>query len=188
MGVNYKEIKILLHLPLANFFTKSNGAQYIIRIDSEVGMGVFLKPDQKAIPKGTFIGLYAGDYIISSENEAHDTSYLMGVADAELTKHEISQLEESTPETKSSGYMIDIDAKVRGNFTRLINHSTDDGNLETRFVEYERTRQIAFFTIRKINPGEQLLYSYGMQYWKQLGVTPSPMTPTTYKLTDEKMD
>ena len=29
MGVNYKEIKILLHLPLANFFTKSNGAQYI---------------------------------------------------------------------------------------------------------------------------------------------------------------
>jgi hypothetical protein len=160
----------------------------IIRINSEVGMGVFLKPDQKAIPKETFIGLYAGDYVISSESEVHDTSYLMGVVDANLTKQEVSQIEESMPEEQSCHYMIDIDAKIRGNFTRLINHSTDDDNLETRFVEYNKTRQIALFTKKKINPGEQLLFSYGTDYWKQIKITPSPMSPTTYKLIAKKTD
>ena len=191
LAIQDDEIKSLPQLDVSSY--DSDLAQHgirqnlaIIRINSGVGMGVFLKPDQKAIPKGTFIGLYAGDYVISSESEVHDTSYLMGVAEANLTKQEVSQIEQSIPETQSCHFMIDIDAKIRGNFTRLINHSTDSENLETRFVKYKKTRQIALFTKKKINPGEQLLFSYGTDYWKQLKITPSPMYPTTYKLIARK--
>ena len=160
----------------------------IIRINSQVGVGVFLKPDQKAIPKGALIGLYAGFFTISAKSEARNSAYLMGVSTEKLTKREIALITSSKPKTDGSCYQIDVDANFGGNFTRYINHSTYHGNLENRLIEYKRMLQVAFYAKKRINPGEQLLYSYGMQYWKQIGIKPSLMTPTTYKLTDKKMD
>jgi len=57
-----------------------------------------------------------------------------------------------------------IDAQ-NGNFTRFINHSSQP-NLEPHHVFYGGFYHLIFLAKRAIEPGEQLTYNYGQNYWQ----------------------
>ena len=71
-----------------------------------------------------------------------------------------------------------------GNFTRYINHTSLAPNIEAVLSKLPGGKlEVLLFALHTINPGQQLLSSYGGLYWKALGIIPDDMTPDTYLLT-----
>lgn len=112
---------------------------YVVRKSGVHGKGVFAAA---VIPKGTQIIEYKGQRISSQEADARYGP------NAKLEIVLLFSVDESTV----------IDASVRGNSARYINHSCspncqavmEDGRI---FVE----------ALRQIKPGEELFYDYGLE-------------------------
>lgn len=110
-----------------------------------VGHGVFTK---KGIPRGAFVGEYAG--VVRRRKRFFDGNndyvfgYVIGPQD--------------TP------YVID--AKEKGNFTRFINHSFNP-NLVSKWIISNDRAHIIFVAKRNIAKDEQLTYDYGPYYWRR---------------------
>ncbi len=114
-------------------------------IDSFLGYGVFAA---KALPALTFIGTYTGVVKRRTRKNTRHNDYIFGYL------------------TGPSDAPYIIDAREKGNFTRLINHSIEP-NLISRWIIVQGVTHIAFFSKEAIPKGKQLTYDYGGYYWKK---------------------
>ena len=150
-----------------------------------VNMGVFLNPKAKSIEPGTFIGIYTGLYELVRADLGSSTAYAYDVIQGVfLTKSQLKHVVGTEePLSTKDEYSIQTNAQSDGNFTRFINHSSLETNIEAVVAKLPDGRiEVLLFALKKILPGEQLLSNYGGQYWKALHVIPNDMTPKTYKL------
>ena len=154
-------------------------------VNSEVNLGVFLKPEVDSIETGTFIGIYAGRQELVRADPGFTSPYGCEIAQGiSLTKGQLKHVV-GTSDTLDSNekYSIQINAFEIGNFTRFINHSTLRPNIKALLSCFPDGRlEILFFAFKKIQPGEQLLLNYGELTWKVFGVIPQDITPTSYML------
>lgn len=159
---------------------------YLAHVHPKVNTGVFLKPDAPAIAEGTFIGIYTGLYELVESDITEGTSYAYDVAqNVHIKKNEYKHvLKPKESWASDTEYSIQTSAIERGNFTRYINHSSLETNIEAVVSKLPDGRmEILLFALRTIHPGEQLFSNYGGQYWKALQVIPNDMRPNTYVLT-----
>lgn len=132
---------------------------HICHVNNDVQYGVFAS---EAIDKGEFIGIYSGELGMGEYNT--DSHYLFEIIEEES---------------------IYVDAQGSGNFTRYINHTASKncnvGSI-TFLTKYKlfTIPVIILYAAKKITSGEQLLYNYGNEYWKAMGVKPAGITPNTY--------
>lgn len=117
----------------------------IKKVNPLVGLGVFAK---ETILELAFVGEYTG--IVRRRHKKRDEAndYVFGYV---IGPHD-------TPWV--------IDAEVRGNFTRFINHSYEP-NLTSKWIISDGIAHIILFANRLIQAGEQLTYDYGPYYWRK---------------------
>ena len=117
---------------------------YIRYVDSDIGYGVFANRD---LPALTYIGEYTGVVTRRHVKKTRFNDYVFGYMAG----------------PKNTPFIID--AKLKGNFTRFINHS-DEPNMNSRWVIAGGVTRIILFTNEFIPKGEQLTYDYGKYYWR----------------------
>lgn len=156
---------------------------YAAHVHPNVQTGIFLKPDSPPIEVGDFIGIYTGVYELVESDITTGTSYAYDVAqNVRLKKEEKKHV--LNAHHKNNEYSIQTNAIPAGNFTRYINHTSSEPNIEAIVSKLPDGRmEILLFALHPIEPGEQLLSCYGGLYWKALGFIPDDMTPDTYILT-----
>lgn len=166
----------------------------IKKLKKNLGSGIFLNPDAKAIPKGAPIAPYSGIVTLSPQNSESDSNYIFClISDLRLSKEEQKKWDPTQRYHPRRLYSVDLDAEKQGNFTRFINHSSKP-NIEARFVRIPKNSvglapspfEIIYVAKKKILPGEQLLVCYegeDKSYWGPLKIKPFPMTPKTFILT-----
>ena len=93
---------------------------------------------QERIPKGSFVIEYLGRPATAKQIQENRGKYLFWTSDASM-----------------------IDGNLPTNTARFINHSCAP-NCEVRI----RNRRIYIFTLRTIQPGEELSYDYGEEYFE----------------------
>lgn len=132
----------------------------ICDIGQPAGLGVFAK---HKIPKGTLIGIYAGEIV--KYGKAHfDGAYAFKAIDDNEERDSFQWL------TK-----YDIDAAKKGSWTCLINASADHPNVEV-VGRYDEQGPLHFLiTIKSIPAKTQLFYDYGPEYWTD--IVPLPLPP-----------
>ena len=71
----------------------------------------------------------------------------------------------------NTDYNVDAADPARSNFTRYLNHSAAHANVQYEVIRVKRQRhkRVAFWTLREIAPGEELLFDYGATYWANRG-------------------
>lgn len=118
---------------------------------SNKGYGIIVK--QAIVQPGTYIGEYVGEVL--SESEAHQR-----ILSTQNSEHNYLLL--YNEHHAQSIVKTFIDARYYGNWTRLINHSCDP-NLYIVPIRIDQPSppHLAFFTLRTIQPNEELSYSYG---------------------------
>ncbi|OQX63400.1 MAG: hypothetical protein B5M56_02990 [Desulfococcus sp. 4484_241] len=124
---------------------------YIKKVNDTIGLGVFAAAP---IDAGEFIGEYAGVVQVAG-------------------KHTVTYTSENGYESDYSWYYLDspqgappleINGRLEGNEMRFVNHGTAPNlNVEHTIVDGQ---WVLFFTAaRQIAKDEQLLISYGEEYW-----------------------
>ncbi len=159
---------------------------YLAHVHPKVHIGVFLKPDAPAIEEGTLIGVYTGQYELVESDITEGTSYAYDVAQGvSIKKSEYKHvLHPKQPWSQDIEYSVQTSAIKKGNFTRYINHSSLETNIEAVVSKLPDGRiEILLLALKTIHPGEQLFSCYGGQYWKALNIIPNDMRPSTYVLT-----
>lgn len=156
----------------------------VCHISDEVGRGVFLKPEANPLREGNFIFLYSGEYEVIPMREAmQNKSYAYTIVESiRLSKKTLKTL--CATDDQENDWYIGINAEKQGNIASLVNHSTDEPNVQATIYIADGMPIPAFIALKQINPGEQLLVNYGQKYWEALGLKPVEMTPTTYILGD----
>ncbi|KAJ3812108.1 hypothetical protein F5876DRAFT_25320, partial [Lentinula aff. lateritia] len=141
------------------------------------GWGVFAC---ERIPKGMFIGIYAGELLGHEESEERaikydefGRTYLFDIdwwyIDAELDAKQAkvkqsnsdSDSDEDPPKRRPSKYTID--AYHAGNFTRFLNHSCDpNAALTPVYIDVDEIERplLTIFSKRDIPPHEEITFSY----------------------------
>jgi SET domain-containing protein len=94
---------------------------------------------QECIPKGSFVIEYLGRPATAKQIKEDRAKYLFWTSDASM-----------------------IDGNIPTNTARFINHSCAP-NCEARI----RDRRIYIFALRTIQPGEELSYDYGEEYFER---------------------
>lgn len=162
-------------------------------LPNNLGEGLFLKPDAAPIEKDSVIAPYTGEVSIVPQNEPDDADYAFApLSDMYLKKEEQKKYDRSNKFSPARLYAIKLDALVKGNFTRSINHS-EDPNVYADIIEIgknpynlpQRNLEVVYFASRRINPGEQLLVSYEGEedsYWEACDYKPFHMSPETFKV------
>lgn len=164
-----------------------------MNLPKNLGKGIFLKPEEKPIQKGTLIGSYSGKGLFLPQNLESDSDYIFSIiGEILLTKEEQKKLDPKRKFHPKRHYALEVDAKNSGNFTRFINHS-EKPNIEARFLKIPKNRfgiapnpiEVIYVAKKTIKPGEQLLVSYeedGDSYWGSLNIEPLPIFPSTITL------
>ncbi|KAF7377804.1 Histone-lysine N-methyltransferase, H3 lysine-9 specific [Mycena sanguinolenta] len=134
-----------------------------IKKTAEKGWGVFAA---KKIPKGTFIGIYSGEFLREEVGErrglVYDRSgrtYLLDV-DWYYLK-DLKEDKEDNQEGSNGEYVVD--AYHAGNFTRFLNHSCDPNCKVTPcYIDEPDLMKslITLFASRDIAAGEELCFAY----------------------------
>jgi histone-lysine N-methyltransferase SUV39H len=158
-----------------------NGRKHEVNIvkTPNKGWGVFAG-DQAKIPKGSFIGIYAGEVIKDDEadrrgvvyNNKSGRTYLFDLdsyhlkyvtADGELQNKAERETTDEREKVEEWCSTYSIDAFHAGNFTRYVNHSCQP-NCELWSVYLNNPNLnlplLVFFTIRDIHPREELTFDY----------------------------
>lgn len=157
----------------------------IAEVNPYIQTGVFLKPNAKPLKPNTFIGLYTGDYELVFIDETKDNHYAYDVAPGlKLKKEQLPFVRSNSHKpTVKEEYSVQTNAAYEGNFTRYINHSSVDTNIEAFTKKLpDGSVEVFLFTAKTIKPGEQLLSNYGGQYWAVLPIIPEPVSARTYRL------
>ncbi|TEB27917.1 SET domain-containing protein [Coprinellus micaceus] len=130
--------------------------QVSIQKTENKGWGVFAGP--KKIPRGTFLGVYAGE--ILNEEDSHvrgqvyekwGRTYLF-----DIDFYYLERLEKKEP-------VYTVDAYHAGNFTRFLNHSCDpNAKLYACYINesYIAKPLLVVFSLRDIEPHEEICFSY----------------------------
>ena len=116
----------------------------IRRIDDLVGYGVFA---EAVIRAKDVIGEYTG--------------VLRKIRPEDAGNH---YLAETPAYGRYDGFVID--GQTEGNITRFINHSHETPNVSNEFVFHHRRWHRLLRADRDIQIGEQILWDYGMDYWR----------------------
>lgn len=143
----------------------------IVKINSDLGYGLFLDPAAKAIEANEIVAIYTGCYKNFADRREHE-DYAF-----DLPQHFIF----SANNQLNSGF---IDAKHYGNISRFIQDlptqeelkelyklpakkkvRTATANIKGVLTYYQNVPLIYLIATRKIQPGEQLGFSYGKGYW-----------------------
>jgi hypothetical protein len=157
----------------------------IATVNQFIQWGIFLKPDAKPLKKGTFIGIYSGILEIVFASETKDNHYAYDLAtNIKIHREHLPLVRSKTPSpTLDEDYSIQINAEKNGNFTRYINHSSIDTNIDAFAKRMpDDTVVICLVTKKTIYPGEQLLSNYGGMYWAVLPIIPEPALAKSYKI------
>ncbi|NGX58230.1 MAG: hypothetical protein K940chlam3_01135 [Chlamydiae bacterium] len=131
----------------------------IAYVDNQVNYGVFA---EKEMQKGEFIGFYTGKLGMGEYDT--ESMYLFELLD---------------------DHKIYVDACDSGNFTRYINHTSPENCNVDAILFLTKSEPftipvIILYASKTIQKGEQLLYDYGKEYWKAMGMKPASITPSTY--------
>lgn len=106
------------------------------------GYGLFAKEE---IAPGTCIGEYTGQ---------------------EFTHQEFARYLETTPGADKSYAMViadtTVDARIKGNFTRYVNFSDSQANIEFVSAEINNQTRVILIATKRIAPGQQLLVDYNV--------------------------
>lgn len=156
---------------------------------SVMNWGVFLKPSFAAIPENTLVHVYTGEIHVAEVGKIpENTDYnfdMLKPEDIEITREQKRALGFS-PDAKLEVY---IDGSQNGNFLRFVNHAGKEAaNLRAELVKVERTpagtiaTQVAFYTKKRIKPGDQLMLDYDKNYWKSRGLDPVQIRPESHRL------
>ncbi|WVW80275.1 hypothetical protein I302_102253 [Kwoniella bestiolae CBS 10118] len=121
---------------------------------SGIGLGLFYTPnyDSPTLPKGTFISLYAGEYLTTHQ----------------ARQRWIDQL--NNPKAGEGNYVLSvklpgetwhIDPRYKGNIGRFLNHSCEP-NCVIQIVRWgvDSLPRAAIFTKRDVVDGEELTFDY----------------------------
>ena len=102
------------------------------------------------IKKNRIIGCYKGKKLNEKQYQnLKDDSYIWSLSRKKNKNH---------PEGE---FYIDGKPKKHSNWTRYINHSTKNSNLEP----YQYKKKVCFRTKTNIIPNKELFYDYGDEYW-----------------------
>ncbi|KAK8861690.1 hypothetical protein IAR55_002513 [Kwoniella newhampshirensis] len=122
---------------------------------SGIGLGLFFSPATSVdLPKGTFISLYAGEYLTTVEARTRWKDQ-QSLEQSEGQGNYILSL-------KLPGETIHIDPRHRGNVGRFLNHSCDP-NCVVHVVRWGAGQgwpRAATYTKRYVKPGEELTFDY----------------------------
>jgi hypothetical protein len=163
----------------------------IAHVHPDIDTGIFLKAGSKPLEVGTLIGVYTGLYELVHDGATPNGSYSYEIAeDIRITHSDRKKITDPSDQKaslkKNSAYTVYTSALKMGNFTRFINHSSLEPNIEAVLSKLPSGRvEIILFTQRKIYPGEQLLSCYGGHYWKALKLIPNDITPSTYMISSK---
>jgi SET domain-containing protein len=124
---------------------------YIKQINQKLGYGVFAADD---IPKDAFIGEYSGVVQVPAANAGRKIRD--GGFESDFSWYYLDQ-PEGVPE-------LEINGRLEGNEMRFVNHS-DNFNVDVEHTLFKGHWIIFFKAARTIQKDEQLLISYGEQYW-----------------------
>ncbi len=163
------------------------------KLSDDLGYGIFLHPKAKPLQKGHIIAPYAGEIILSAQNDEDDSAYAFDiVSDFHLSKEDQLRLHPNKRYHPSRLYCVKLDACKKGNFTRFINHSERPNVIAEMFSIPKNNLgmepsvvEIFYMVKRTIRPGEQLLVDYedgDDSYWGPQKIDPFPMFPATFLL------
>lgn len=125
---------------------------YIRKIDDKIGYGVFAA---EMIREDAFIGEYAGVVQVGGEDSGEELAE--GGYESDFTWYYLDEIE-GLPELEISG-------RFEGNELRFVNHSNRP-NVAVEHTLIDNQWVIFFRALRKIHQHEQLLISYGEEYWE----------------------
>ncbi len=122
---------------------------YIQKIDDKIGYGLFAL---KNLKKGDFIGEYTGvireceEVTETFDDGSYETDFSWDYPD------------------ETGKVILEINGRLNGNELRFVNHDKND-NLAVEHTLHDGQWLIFFVANRDISTGEQLLVSYGEEYW-----------------------
>ena len=124
---------------------------YIKQIDKKLGYGVFAA---ETIEKDAFIGEYTGVIQVPADNAGREMC--SGGYESDFSWYYLDQ-PEGAPE-------LEINGRLEGNEMRFVNHS-NNFNVDVEHTLIQGQWIIFFKAARTIQKDEQLLISYGEEYW-----------------------
>ncbi|MFA5998435.1 MAG: SET domain-containing protein-lysine N-methyltransferase [Candidatus Babeliales bacterium] len=121
---------------------------YIKWISEKVGFGVFASADIKA---GELVQEYTGILRVPSKHKglfADDTTYSWNY-----------------PAVGNYAAALHLDSKFEGNEMRFVNHGNDPNAVQITIIGADNLFHVCYIASRNIKTGEQILVSYGKDYW-----------------------
>ncbi|CCM00400.1 uncharacterized protein FIBRA_02430 [Fibroporia radiculosa] len=128
-----------------------------IRKTRDKGWGIFA--GDKKIPKDSFIGIYAGEYLTEAEAEERGSIYNK-FGRTYLFDLDFWHLRQGDTDWENK---FSIDAYHAGNFTRYLNHSCDPNcDIVPCYINEANLDKplLTIFSLRDIAAGEELCFSY----------------------------
>ncbi|PBK71342.1 SET domain-containing protein [Armillaria solidipes] len=135
-----------------------NGRKIPIKIakTEKKGWGVFYSGTRR-IPKGTFVGIYAGEIVTWEEAEMRGMTY------DKWGRTYLFDLDFNHIEGIDDAHKYSVDAYHAGNFTRYLNHSCSPNcTLAACYINEANLHKplLAIFTCTDVLAGEELTFSY----------------------------
>jgi len=119
------------------------------------GNGLFAKADGEGYKKNQVIGVYTG--LLTFAVDVEDKEYAF-----------------EWPETAFAAFTID--GKAEGNALRFMNHAPPEkANVSSVEFFYKGKPYIVFIAEKAIEPGTELCYDYGPEYWIKKGIEPQTL-------------
>ncbi|KAN0087812.1 histone-lysine N-methyltransferase [Tylopilus felleus] len=139
-----------------------NGRKWPVHIVRTMHKGWGVSAGNKKIPKGSYIGIYAGELLTEQEGEERGRYYdLYGRTYLFSIDFHHLKLGMEDPDDWENLYVVD--AYHAGNFTRFLNHSCDPNCkiLACYIGDADINKPLlAVFTTRDVEPWEELCFSY----------------------------
>jgi SET domain-containing protein len=132
-------------------FSRKKHIQIKKSLIPKAGNGVFAK---KTIPKGVFLGYYLGDIICEKEyDRLKNKAYIFAVVVPTVGK-----------KTKEI-FINALDTRI-SNWTRYVNGAKTKN--QEHLINIEAIQEgfnICYYSLKQIKPGDELIMSYGEDYW-----------------------
>ncbi len=141
------------------------------------GLGVFAT---RVIPTGTTVGSYTGEILTQRDVDARYGTPEQRAAAWGAEDELWSEQRRKRGVSMSGDYVFRVDDDIfvdaedetcGATWTRYLNHSPEP-NLQVRSLPrgLDGTPHVWFFTLRDVQPGEELFWDYGGEYWGEAEV------------------